>query len=225
VKEHEKVYILMKISLKGGIFSPVKISTSELAKYIKCSQQSASRKLIELEQENLIIRRKSIEGTYIMISEKGLSLLYSYYLKFKKIFEKINEVVILRGTAVSGLGEGAYYVSLPFYYKQFKEKLGFEPYPGTFNVKLDSDSIKRKNILNYISGIKISEHYNGKRKYGGAKCFYAIVNDKVKGALILIERTHHGPEIIEIIAPLCIRKVLNIKDGDPVVVKVYLGLY
>jgi len=203
----------------------VRISTTELANYINCSQQSASRKLIELEREGLIIRRKSIEGTYVMISEKGLSLLYSYYLKFRKIFESINEVIILRGIAVSGLGEGAYYVSLPFYYKQFKEKLGFEPYPGTFNVKLDSDSIKRKNILNYICGIEISEHYNGKRRYGGAKCFHAIVNNRVKGAVILIERTHHGPEIIEVIAPVCIRKALNIKDGDPVIVKVYLRLH
>ena len=41
-----------------------------------------------------------------------------------------------RRKIVSGMGEGAYYMSLKGYRNQFIEKLGYEPYPGTLNVKL-----------------------------------------------------------------------------------------
>jgi CTP-dependent riboflavin kinase len=47
--------------------------------------------------------------------------------------------VTLEGTVFTGLGEGAYYISKETYLKQLTEKLGFEPYLGTLNLKLSSD--------------------------------------------------------------------------------------
>ncbi|MGI0037711.1 MAG: DUF120 domain-containing protein, partial [Nitrososphaera sp.] len=62
------------------------------------------------------------------------------------------------------------------------------------------------------------------RSYGWAKCYNAIINDKVNGALLIIERTHHGEAVIEVIAPMKIKDVVRIRDGDKVNIKVPLSI-
>src|SRR5918912_644876 len=71
----------------------------------------------------------------------------------KHATESIPFTIDFKGTIVSGMGEGAYYMSLAGYKKQFKEKLGYEPYPGTLHVKL-TDQIfinSRREINRYPS--------------------------------------------------------------------------
>ncbi|RLE81853.1 MAG: riboflavin kinase [Thermoprotei archaeon] len=223
MKKWEKISILLELALRGAILSPIEISTVEMAKILGLSQQSVSRKLIRLEEAGLIARRMRRRKSIILITDKGFKLIYEHYLKLRKIFDKTTQTIILRGVAVSGLGEGAYYVTIPYYYEQFKERLGFSPYPGTFNVKLTKDSTKMKQLLLYTPGIEIEGYYDGKRMYGGVKCFRVVINNEIKGALLLIERTHHEPDIVEIIAPVCIRSTLGLSDGDFVVIKVLLN--
>ena len=51
--------------------------------------------------------------------------------------------------------KGKYYVSRPFYKKQFEVGLGFSPYPGTLNIKLtdETDILLRKFLDRYPSVI------------------------------------------------------------------------
>ena len=44
---------------------------------------------------------------------------------------------MMRGRVVGGLGQGQYYISRKGYRHQFIQKLGFVPFPGTLNIKLD----------------------------------------------------------------------------------------
>ncbi len=41
------------------------------------------------------------------------------------------QTIEFEGEVVSGLFEGAYYISKEGYHRQIVEKLGFEPFPGT----------------------------------------------------------------------------------------------
>jgi len=41
-------------------------------------------------------------------------------------------------------------------------------------------------------------------------------------AVLVIERTHHGPEVVEVIAPVKLRDALALKDGDPISIEVQL---
>ena len=61
---------------------------------------------------------------------------------------------------------------------------------------------------------------NSKRSYGPAKCFKTIVEEKVESAIVLPIRAHYGEDVIEIIAPQPLRRVLKLKDGDLVHVRV-----
>ena len=63
---------------------------------------------------------------------------------------------------------------------------------------------------------------NETRSFGGVKCYPALINNKVKGAILTAMRTHYDSSVLEIIAPVCVRKHLNLKDGHKVKVEVNL---
>jgi len=60
---------------------------------------------------------------------------------------------------VSGKGEGRFYSSKRKYAEQFSENLGFLPYPGTLNVKLDGGEIWEDVLC-----LKSKLVYKGKEK-------------------------------------------------------------
>ena len=53
----------------------------------------------------------------------------------------------LAGRVFTGQGEGKKYVSLSWVKHQIKEKLGFDPYPGTLNLRLDEENAKHRVVL------------------------------------------------------------------------------
>jgi len=129
--------------------------------------------------------------------------------------------VELKGTLVSGMGEGAYYMSLKGYTNQFKSKIGYIPFPGTLNVRLDK-KVHQEAIKQFesLDGILIKSFSDGKRTYGWVKCFPAKLNQSINCQLIILERTHHDDSIIELISKVCIRKSGRLKDGSKVTIKI-----
>jgi riboflavin kinase len=94
---------------------------------------------IDLERKSWI-QRNTPDGSLIKIEEEGTKELQKLHSELKVLMEKsYPPSVTLEGTVFTGLGEGAYYVTKEHYRQQIVEKLGFEPYPGTLNLKLSSD--------------------------------------------------------------------------------------
>ncbi len=208
---------LKKLALLGAHKEPLEISSVDLASYLETSPQTAARKLKNLEDDSLITRQILHNGQLVSITKKGLAALQKEHNDYQAIFSLNGHKRFLRGKVITGLGEGQYYISLGGYKKQFIEKLGFVPYPGTLNIKLDTPSI---GIRKGISGeIKISGFITDNRTFGSGSCFNIIINE-VKGAVIVPERTHYPEDIIEIIAPVNLRECLNISDGNVVEVEV-----
>ena len=203
-----------------GAKNPIELSTYDLAKSIDKTQQTASQHLLFLEKNNLIFRYKIDGNDVLKISDSGLDYLKSVNQQITSAFDE-NIPSILSGTLFSGLGEGAYYISLPGYKKQFISKLGFEPYPGTLNLKI-SDVIHKQffDKLSKNDGILIEGFTDKKRTYGNVKCFPCTINSNIQGSIIVIERTHHDSSVIELISPIFLRKKLKLNDGDEVSVKV-----
>jgi len=203
-----------------GAKNPIELSTYDLAKSIDKTQQTASQHLLFLEKNNLIFRYKIDGNDVIKISDSGLDYLKSVNQQITSAFDD-NIPSILSGTLFSGLGEGAYYISLSGYKKQFISKLGFEPYPGTLNLKI-SDVIHKQffDKLSKNDGILIEGFTDKKRTYGNVKCFPCTINSNIQGSIIVIERTHHDRSVIELISPIFLRKKLKLNDGDEVSVKV-----
>jgi riboflavin kinase len=215
--------MLLKLAEMGAYRRVAKVSTEYLAKKLGISQQTASRYLIELERKDWIQRNITPEGSLIKIEESGSKELQKLYSELKLLIEKTYPPsVTLEGIVFTGLGEGAYYVTKEHYRQQIVEKLGFEPYPGTLNVKLSSDyDIKTRMELDAYPAIEVRGFKNEDRTFGLVKCYPAIIGGIVKGALITALRSHYDASVLEIIAPVCLRKQLGLKDGNKVKVEVH----
>ena len=216
------LFILLKLAEMGAHRRTAKISTEYLAEKLGIAQQTASRYLIELERKGWIKRTIKPEGSLIKIDDAGIKELQKLHLNLKLWIEgAYPPSVTLEGTVFTGLGEGAYYTSKEFYKKQFVEKLGFEPYPGTLNLKLTSDyDLKTRMELEAYPAVEIQGFKNEDRTFGAIKCYPAIIGNKVKGALISALRSHYDSSVLELIAPVNLRKQLKLKDGQKVKVEI-----
>ncbi len=215
------IYTLIKLAEMGAHRRTAKISTEYLAEKLGTSQQTASRYLIELERKGWIRRTITHDGCLIKIQQPGNALLQKAYSTLRVLMETSNlPNVTLEGTVFTGLGEGAYYIGKEDYRKQFAEKLGFEPYPGTLNLKLTTEyDIKARSELESYPAIQVEGFRNEKRTFGVVRCYPVLIANKVKGALITAMRTHYDVSVLEIIAPVCLRKHLGLKDGQKVKVE------
>lgn len=216
------IFTLLKLAEMGAHRRTAKISTEYLAGKLGSSQQTASRYLIELENKGWIKRTITPEGCLIKITDSGIKELKKLYANLRFLMEAAYPPsVTFEGVVFTGLGEGAYYISKDKYRKQFIEKLGFDPYPGTLNLKLTTDyDIKTRSELETYPAIEVEGFRNEDRTFGPVKCYPAIIENKVKGALIFALRSHYDASVVEIIAPVFLRKHLKLKDGHKVKVEI-----
>lgn len=212
---------LTQLLSKGAKHNFVPITTSSLGKSINKSQQAASKHLLELEQDGFIERVTSGKNVSVKITAKGYSEMVKLSSILKTSLESAPSFVELKGTLVSGMGEGAYYMSLKGYTKQFKEKIGYVPFPGTLNVKLSKkEHIETVSQFYNRDCILINGFSDKKRTYGWVKCFNAKLNNLIDCELVILERTHHDNSVIELISKINIRKTAKLKDGSNLTIKI-----
>jgi riboflavin kinase len=208
---------LKKLALLGAHKKPLELSSYDFALHIDSSPQTAARKLKDLEEKTLITRQIIHGGQLVSITKDGMNVLQKELNDYREIFVSNGNKKFLSGKVITGLGEGQYYISLDGYRIQFREKLGFDPYPGTLNIKLDPESIElRKRISSHIT---IAGFTNHNRTFGNGSCFNIKISE-IQGAVVVPERSHYPEDIIEIIAPVNLRQSLNLKDGSFVHVEV-----
>lgn len=219
----QHVVILSELLLCGAKNNFVELTTGEIAKKIKRSQQLASKELLDLEFFGYIKRNKKSKKYTIKVTEEGYQKVYDLFLFLKTAVESFKHIIDFEGHIITGMGEGAYYMSLKGYKQQFKEKLGYEPYPGTLNIKLNSSLYveAKKEMLKYPS-INIEGFSDQSRTFGWVKCYPAYINDSdnINSSILILERTHYDDSIIEIIAPFSIKEHLSLKNGDYIKLKV-----
>lgn len=216
------LFTLLKLAEMGAHRRIARISTEYLAGKLGMSQQTASRYLIELDNKGWIERTITAEGCLIRITDSGVKELQKLYSNLRYLMEIVYPPsVTLEGTVFTGLGEGAYYISKERYRKQFIEKLGFDPYPGTLNLKLTTDyDIKTRAELDAYPAIEVEGFVNEDRTFGSVKCYPVTIENKEKGALLSALRSHYDASVLEIISPVPLRKHLKLKDGHKVKVEV-----
>jgi riboflavin kinase len=197
------------------------VSSGKLARELKVSQQTASRRIKDLESKGHITREILPRGQRVRLTSKGIEVLRRLHLDLEKALKDLDSCIYnVTGEVVSGMGEGKYYMELTGYKKQFKKRLGFTPYPGTLNLKLKSaEDIRGRQILSDLQGIEIKGFKSGERTFGPVKCFMAKI-DGIEGAVIIPMRTHHGANTLEVIAPENVRDKIGLNDGDTVTIKV-----
>ena len=125
--------------------------------------------------------------------------------------------ITLRGRVFRGEGKGKFFTSLPWAKKQFKDKFGFDPHPGTLNLQI-TPGTDAKELRNTTRGIKI-ESPEG---FHEGRCFKALIVGELWGAVVVPDVPGYPHDILEILGPVNLREKLGLKDGMEIEVTVWL---
>ena len=124
--------------------------------------------------------------------------------------------IVLKGKVFSGGKRGRLFVDLPWVKEQINQKLGFNPYIGTLNLRLPNKTVLDR--LREADGIIIVPE----KGYFEGKCFKALVNEKIEGAVVLPNVPDYPSDLLEVLAPVNLRKTFGLKDGMEV--KVFIRI-
>ncbi len=120
------------------------------------------------------------------------------------------------GRVFSGMGKGKYYVGHPEYQRRFKQTLGYTPYAGTLNVKLEDEAaIGKLKELRTGDGVKVDGFSLRGESFSALTCFDGELRG-VRVTLLLIDVTYYNETVAELISPVYLRGKLGLKDGEQV---------
>ena len=207
----EALAVLKLLALAGGDHTAVVITSRAVGERLGVSQQAADRYLLALEGHGLVTRSMAQRRQRLLLTPAAMQLLRTEYHGYRRIFEGPSKVS-LTGKVASGLGEGRYYLSQPGYVLQFTERLGYSPYPGTLNVRVGTEALRRASLVTEWTGVRVDGFHASGRTFGGATCFPARMNGHACH-LIHPDRSHYK-DVIEFIARDRLRDVLHLKDND-----------
>jgi len=203
------VTALRRIALMGGLHDYVALSSRELGDMLEMSQQSASKRILELLDNKLIERDLGARRQRIRITTKGTDML------------RRKDEVVIKGSVVEGMGEGQYYVTQPGYMEQFMEKLGFKPYEGTLNVKLLPTEHYKLETLRNGRTIDIMGFERNGRTFGDVHCIPASIQNV--GCAVVLPRRSHYEDVLEVVCKYHLRRTLSLDDGDEIEVRIHLN--
>ncbi|MCE4600582.1 MAG: CTP-dependent riboflavin kinase [Desulfurococcales archaeon] len=124
-----------------------------------------------------------------------------------------------KATVFTGLGEGAFYVSI--YGKGFRHKLGITPYPGTLNARLADDDVEDFNkCLKSLEGTVIEPPEIPGVKLAPVMVYPAYING-IPVWIVRPQITVYKENVVEFVAEENLRELLNLQDGD--LLRIILG--
>jgi CTP-dependent riboflavin kinase len=119
----------------------------------------------------------------------------------------------LEGIVASGVGDGARFMAIDWVREAVRRAVGFDPYPGTLNVRLvDGESVRRWRALRERAPLRIAPPGEG----CGGWLVPLVVEPDVPAAVVVPDVTRHGDEVLEIVAAVSLRARLGLHDGAAV---------
>ena len=215
--DEKYAFALRKIALLGGIDDFIAVSSRELGDALEMSQQSASKRILELLEQKYIMRDLGARKQHIKLTEKGVEELKKEYNEYRRIFE-LEDHIVLHGKVANGMGEGGYYICQPQYMEQFEKILGFRPFEGTFNMVIDKDDMSKLEVIKSSSGYLINGFTSEGRSFGNVIAYTAKIRT-IDCAVVVPERSHYR-EVIEIICQYHLRRTLSLNEGDSIDLRV-----
>jgi len=123
----------------------------------------------------------------------------------------------ITGKIVKGVGESASFLAIPWVNRQMEEKLRFQPYGGTLNIAVDDPEIQR--VLKAHQTDRLCSEAAG---FCDALIFRGTIEDKYQCGIVLPLVPNYDECLLEILAPVYLKKSLGLKDGDIITLELYL---
>lgn len=119
------------------------------------------------------------------------------------------------GKLFSGMGAGEEYLSKQPYQEKFDEILGFKPFPGTLNIRVDEEKVER---IRERDSERLESFEHEETEYSGMDIYRCEVNG-VEAAYLDLDVTDYEDNVLEIIAPIGLRDLMDLEDGDEIFVQ------
>lgn len=119
----------------------------------------------------------------------------------------------IEGKIFSGMGVGKEYISLTPYQEKIEEKTGFRPFPGTLNIRCEKEKVEE--VLNKLGASRIESFKFEGEKYSGVDVYEAWLRG-LSVAVLRMDVTDYGPEVVELVAEENLREKFGFEDGDEV---------
>lgn len=122
--------------------------------------------------------------------------------------------LIVRGVIEAGTGQAAAFMRLDWVRRAVERAVGFDPYPGTLNVRLvDGDTIERWRRIRRDHALVLMPPPG---ETCGARLVPVVVSTDVPAAVIVPNVTRYGAHVLEIVAAVHLRTRLWLRDHDVV---------
>lgn len=112
------------------------------------------------------------------------------------------------------MGVGKEYLSLEPYQRKIEEKTGFRPFPGTLNLRCEKSRVEE--TLGNLEASRIDSFEFEGEKYSGVDVYVAELRG-IQVAVLRIDVTDYGPEVVEIVAEENLRDEFGFEDGEEIV--------
>lgn len=123
---------------------------------------------------------------------------------------------MIKGKVFTGEGKASEFLSMEPYTEFIEEKTGFEPYPGTLNIRSTEEEAQKIKESSKSYRMEPTE-YKGK-ELGGLKLYIVEMNGQ-KCCIVEPDLTRYGEDVLEIVASFNLRERFNLEDGDTVEIK------
>jgi riboflavin kinase len=123
----------------------------------------------------------------------------------------------VEGRIFTGRGEGRKYVELEWVKQQVKEKLGFDPYPGTLNLRLNEKDVKHRVLLERGAELRLC-HSQG---YCTGLLLKAALDGMACG-VVIPQVEDYPDDVLEVVASVNLKQKLRLRDDDLVTVTVFV---
>lgn len=215
------VEAMLVLAEAGALRAAIRMPAADLATRLAVSTATANRRLQHLEESGWIDR----EDTALSMTAQAVGILETWKSRVDDALGSSAEICV-QGKLATGLGEGQYYLSREGYVQGFQQLVGYEPFPGTFNVNLSTEDASVLDQIRHRAKFLLESFQAEGRTFGGVLVTPARIQVGLReheGAAIVPLRTHHEATL-ELIAPVRLRDALKATDGDAVKVHLELGL-
>lgn len=122
----------------------------------------------------------------------------------------------ISGVIQDGEGKGAFFTQLDWVVEQCERGLGFKPFPGTLNVRIDDADLSKLDAFFVEKDCKLVPD-------NPDFCCASLKKVKINGLFAAVvfpseDVRIHGKEVIEIISDCHIKDALQLSNGDEVII-------
>ena len=124
--------------------------------------------------------------------------------------------MVIRGRLVRGLGEAPGFTQLPWVVEQCRQKLGFEPFPGTVNLEVLAEDLELWRALKAEPGGAVLVPPDP--AFCDAICQPVTVEGTLAAATITPHVADYPADKLELLAPCSVVQALGLSLGQMVAV-------